>query len=166
MFNPLYPFTAQVLEATVKRGCIYFVRNDYPNAMDHFHTGIKAHLLFTHYDDFSKAQAHYNSIPQDKYRFLYNWNNEEHQERLKLAAAQPKEFKIYSSYFLPNFKDLITPFQKQKINKYIDMQTMWRPKKGETIRIDYSLQFGSIFITASYQGNQLKVKFADIENLK
>lgn len=46
------------------------------------------------------------------------------------------------------------------------MQTMWRPKKGETIRIDYSLQFGSIFITASYQGNQLKVKFADIENLK
>lgn len=166
MFNPLYPFTKPVLEKTIQRGCIYFVRNDYPNAIDHFQTGIKAHLLFTHYDDLGKAQAHYNSIPQDKYRFLYDWNNPEHQEKLIIAASQPKEYKIYSSYFLPDYEKLITDEQKKKINKYIDLQTMWKPKKGESIKIDISLQFGSIFITASYQGNKLKAKFADVINSK
>jgi hypothetical protein len=166
MFNPLYPFTKDVLEATIKRGCMYFVRNDYPNAIDHFNTGIKAYLLYSHYDDYVKALAHYNAIPTDHTRRLYDWNNEKDIEDLKLAASQPKDYKIYSAYFLPDYKNSITPVLKEKINKHIYLKTMWQPKKGNTIKIDFNLQFGSIFINASYAGYQLKVKFADIENLK
>ena len=166
MFNPLYPFTKEVLAATIKRGCTYFVRNDYPNAIDHFNTGIKAHLLYSHYDDYAKALAHYNAIPHDKTRRLYDWNKEKDKHDLELAAAQPKEYKIYSTYFLPDYKNRITPVLKEKINKYIYRQTMWQPKKGETIKIDFNLQFGSIYITANYAGNQLKVKFAEVENFK
>ena len=166
MFNPLYPFTTATLEATIKRGCTFFVRNTFPNAFDHFAENIKGYFLITHYDDISKAQAHYNSIEGDPYRYLYDWFNPEHQEKLKLAATQPAGYKIYSSYFYPDYKRKITPIIKEKINKYMYRHTNWKPGKGETVHVDFFLQFGAIFITMRYAGQEIKVKFIDIENSK
>ena len=69
MFNPAYPFTKDVLEATVKKGCVYFVRNTYDKVFDHFHENIKGYYLITHYNDLAKATAHYNSTSNDSRRF-------------------------------------------------------------------------------------------------
>ena len=163
MFNPLYLLSNEVLEATVKRGCIYFVRNNYPNAFNPLAEGIKANLLLSHYDDLQKAQEHFNSIPQDVYRFLYHWNNPEHQSKLKIAASQPKGYAIYSTYFYPNYKTKITPRLKEKINSYMYSHTRWNPKKGETVNIDFHLQFGALFVTMQYAGKKIQVRFIDIE---
>lgn len=166
MFNPLYPFTEEVLNATVNRGCTWFVRNTYTGAFDHFDESIKGYFLITHFNDRSKAEAHYNSIAEDKNRFLYEWSNEEHKSKLLSAAKQPAGFKIYSSYFLPDFKKKITNNLKDKINRYMYRHTDWKPGKGETVNIDFYLQFGSLYITMRYAGQQVKVKFTDIENLQ
>ena len=163
MFNPLYILTIDVLEATVKRGCTYFVRNNYPNAFDHFDDKNKASFVITHYDDKAKAQAHYNAIPYDQYRFFYDWANPKHQEKLKTAATQPAGYKIYSTYFYPDYKKKITPILKEKINKYMYRHTNWKPKKGETVNLDFYLQFGALYATMKYSGMELKVKFEDIE---
>lgn len=166
MFNPLYPFTKQVLDETVKKGCIWFVRNTFNLAVDHFDQDIKGYFIITHFNDKAKAIAHYNSTAQDKNRFLYEWDNEEHKTKLLIASEQPAGYKIYSSYFLPDYKKRITNPIKDKINRYMYRHTDWKPGKGETVNVDFYLQFGSLYVTLSYAGQQLKVQFSDIENIR
>ena len=163
MFNPLYLFTKDVLEATIKRGCTYFVRNSYPNAFNPLETSIKGNYLITPYDDFSKAQAHFNSISTDKARFFYNLDDKEQKEKLENAASQPEGYKIYSPYFYPNYKDKITPRLKEKINNYMYQHTRWKPGKGDVIFIDFFLQFGTLYISMSFAGSTIKIMFAEIE---
>src|SRR4051812_34472471 len=163
MFNPTYPFTKEVLEASVKRGCFYFVRNSYRRPFDHFDEGIKAYLLITHYDDVAKAYAHINSITNDPQRFLYDWKNEEHKKRLYVASSQPEGYKIYSTYFLPDYKDKITATLKDKINSYIYRHTNWKPRKMEVLNVDFYMQYGSLYVAISYTTQKIKIKFDDIE---
>lgn len=165
MFNPLYPFTKDVLDQTVKRGCRYFVRNTYLQAFDHFNECIEGYFLFSHYDDPSKAEAHFNSIGNDPHRFLYEWDKPAHRERLMMAAGNPKGYRIYSTYFFPDYKKKITKNLKDKINKYMYRHTDWKPGSGETVNIDFYLQFGLLYLTMKYAGQELKIKFADIETL-
>lgn len=165
MFNPVYPFTKEVLYANVKRGCTYFVRNTYKRAFDHFDENIKGYFIFTHYNDHSKALAHYNSISNDAARFLYDWNIPEHQDKLKVATSGLKEYKIFSTFFYPDFKKRITPILKEKINRYVYKHTDWRPEKNNTINVDFDMQFGTLFCTLSFRGQQLKINFDEIEML-
>ncbi|MES1226993.1 MAG: hypothetical protein ABUT20_66585 [Bacteroidota bacterium] len=166
MFNPVYPLTTEVLQATIDRGCYYFVRNTYTQAFDHFDEGIQGYFIFTHYNDLAKAKAHYNSISHDKHRFLYDWNNPDNQENLKIAAGNPKGYKIFSTYFLPDYKNKITNPLKDKINRYMYRNTDWKPGRGETVIIDFFLEFGTLYITMNYSGDKIKIKFSDIDNLK
>ncbi|MEJ7626829.1 MAG: hypothetical protein WKF35_08200 [Ferruginibacter sp.] len=163
MFNPLYPFTPEVLQQTVKRGCSYFVRNTWPPAADHFEDGIKGYFLISHYDDLSQANAHFNSISNDPHRFLYEWNDPAHRERLEKAAHKPAGYRIYSTYFYPDYKKKITKNIREKINRYMYRNTDWKPGSGETVHIDLYLQFGLLYLTMKYAGQELKIKFADIE---
>lgn len=162
MFNPVYPFTKEVLETTIKRGCIYFVRNYWNPGADPFHPEIKA-IILTHYDDKAKAQAHYHATGNDIYRFLYDSADPDHLSKLRTAANQPTGYRIYSAYFIPDYKDKITNRLKEKINLWMYRNTHWNPKKGETVNIDFYLQHGQLYVTLVYAGNQRKVKFEDIE---
>jgi hypothetical protein len=161
MFNPLYTFTKEVLDATVKRGCLWFVRNTYQSGYDHF-DGAGSYLI-THFNDPAMATAHYNSIGYDPHRYLYFWDQPEHRKRLEAAAAGPPGFKIYSAYFLEDYKNKINNRLKDKINRYMYSHTNWQPTGGETLHIDFYLQFGALYIAMKYAGEELKIKFADIE---
>lgn len=101
----------------------------------------------------------------DLNRFLYDSSNEEHKIKLLVAAGQPTGYKIYAAYFLPDYKKKISSATRNKINRYVYLHTNWKPSRGQTIHIDFYLQFAAIFITLSYAGQQLKIKFEDIENL-
>src|SRR5215217_6857148 len=114
MFNPTYPFTKEVLEASVEGGCLYFVRNTYHRLFDHVDENIRGYFLITHYKDYEKANAHLNSIPEDGYRFLYDWNNKEHKTKLYIAASLPEGYKVHSAYFVPDYKDKVTKVLKDK----------------------------------------------------
>lgn len=163
MFNPVYPFTMEVLQKTVARGCTWFVRNTWPAGFDHFSEDIKGTFIITHYNDKAKALAHYNSISNDPYRFLYDWDEEEHKAKLKTAASGPAGYKVFSSYFLDDYKTKITNRIKDKINHYMYKHTSWKPVKGETVHVDFYLQFGMLFITMRYGGQQISIKFEEIE---
>jgi hypothetical protein len=166
MFNPNYLFTTQVLDAFVQAGKLYFVRNTYNRAFDHFDETIKGNFIITHYDDEAKAKAHYNSIPSDPHRFLYDWYNSEHQTKLKAAAAQPQGYKIYSTLFYPDWKKKITNHIKDKVSQYVYKHTNWKPGKGEVVNPDLYWQFGQLYTVINYNGQQIKVKFEDIEKQK
>jgi len=163
MFNPLYPFSEALLESFVKSGKVYFVRNSFPRGFDHFEDNIKAYLLITHYDDKSKALAHYNSISHDRYRFLYELDNPEHLHKLTLAAKQPEGYKIYSTLFVPDWKKRITKELNRKVNNYMKLHTKWKPEKGESVNLDFYFQFGQLYFTLVYNGDKIMGNFEDIE---
>jgi len=166
VFNPLYQFTTEVLEATIKKGCDYFVRNTYRQPQYNSHEEIKGYYIITHYNDKAKSEAHYNSIAEDKNRYLYNCYNKEDKEKLKIAASQPKGYMIYSAYFMPNYREKISKRTKDRINTYIFKHTNWKPTKGYVVGVDFYLQFGSIFIALNYAGQEIKINFDEIENQK
>lgn len=165
VFNPVYPFTIDVLKGSIDRGCKYFVRNRWHAGYDHFDEIQTQSLIIVHYLDLKEAEAHLQAIKQDKYRFLYDITNQDHLDRLQKAAQQPEGFKIFSSYFRPDYKKLITPRLKGKINSWMYRNTDWKPKRGQTVNVDFYLQFGQLFITMSFQGRKIKVRFEDIETI-
>lgn len=162
MFNPLYPFTQEVLDATIKRGGLWFVRNTFDIA----DVKNRKNFLITHYNDASKAETHYNIIGHDAHRFLYRWQDEEDRERLKFASQQPEGYGIFSSYFYPDYKKKISKDYKEKINRYMYSQTAWKPAGSDTVHVDLYLQFGIMYLHLKFEGEELKIKFADIERIK
>jgi hypothetical protein len=164
MFNPFYPFTTQLLDGFVKKGKKYFVRQTFHRAMDHFDEGIKGYFIFSHYDNLTTAMDHFGAIANDAYRFLYDWDNAEHREKLKIAASQPKEYKIFAGVFKQDWERQVTNRLKEKVRMYVS-KLGWSPKPGEMVDTKYEIQFGELYMRLSYAGRQAKVKFEEIEKL-
>lgn len=161
-FNPLFLFTEPLLESFIKSGKLFFVRNGYNRGSDNNRLPLRSFLM-THYDDLSKAKAHFNSITTDKYCFLYNWEDKEHQNKLKIASQQPSGLKIFSGLFLPDWKSKITAQTKEKINQYMYQNTNWKPGKGDKTNLNFYFQFGQLYFTLTYKGNKISGKFDDID---
>ncbi len=90
MFNPLAPFSQQALDGFLKKGYKFFVRQTFHRAKDPFENKLSGTFLFCHYDNYFSAKEHFDALATDLYRYLYNWNNGEDREKLKLAASQPE----------------------------------------------------------------------------
>lgn len=165
MFNPLYPFTEPLLDAFVKAGKLYFVRNTFNRGFDHFDENIKACFIITHYDDKAQAMAHYNSISHDKYRCFYEYSIAEDQKKLRIAASQPSGYKIYSSIFVNDWEKRITKELKEKINRYMYHNTNWKPGKNEMTHLNFYFQFGQLYFSLSYGGDKITGTFDQIEKV-
>lgn len=117
MFNPFYPFTQKLLDAFVAKGKTYFVRQTFARGRNPFDSQEKGSFLFTHYDNLVTAQDHYGAISHDRNRFLYDWNNTEHQDKLRIAASNVfKEYRNYASVFRTDYERGLTDNLK-KANK-------------------------------------------------
>ena len=83
MFNPCYPFTISLLEAMLAKQVRYFVRSTYTRGSKYYGEKIKEAFIISHYHSLSEAKWHYNSIPNDPHRFLYDAENADHIDRLR-----------------------------------------------------------------------------------
>lgn len=166
MFNPLYPFNNKLLQAAVKNGSMFFVRNTFVCSACLPQQYLKGCFIITHYNDKAKAEAHYNSSANDKYRFLYHWNDAEHQQKLLNAASNPKGYEIHSSCFMPKFENDIGKDIKNKISRFIQLQSNRKLKRNEKTTVDFYLQFGILYVRIAFAGQQISAKFMDIQNLE
>lgn len=164
MFNPFYPFTKQLLDALVKRDQIYFVRQTYNRAKGAFDEGIKGYFLFSFYDSFTTAQDHFGAISHDLNRFLYDWSNPEHQQKLVIATSGLKEYKNYASVLRPDYEKGFTEKLQKKIRQYVSNSLGWHIKGSDTLDTNIELQFGELFMRFKNGSRQAKVKFEEIEN--
>jgi hypothetical protein len=163
MFNPFHPFTTPLLDAFIKSGKLFFVRQTFNRGRNTLDTTCKGAFLITHYSDLSAAEAHYHALEEDANRYLYFWSREEDSSRLKVAAAGPENYKIYSALFQKEWEARITDRLKKQINAYIT-SLGWRPGKGEGVLPDFYLQFGDLYVQLKWGKRQVRVKFEEIEN--
>ena len=163
MFNPLYPFTGPLLNAFIKGGKPYFVRQTYNRGRNHLDENEKGAYLITHYSEKTTAEAHYNAIAGDFSRRLYDWNNTEDKERLRRAASAPAGYRIYAAILDKDPERRITDGIRKSIRAYVD-RLGWRPARGETVMPNFYLQFGELYASLKYKSWKTEIKFEDIEN--
>jgi len=162
MHNPFVLLTTKLLESLIKTGNHFFVRQTYKRGKNQLDPLNKAAFLFTHYTDYSRAKTHYDTLDDDPNRFLYNINEEEHYQKLFIAASQPDGFKIYSPLMKQGWKP--TPPIAARIRNYINQKLNWHLARADSVKADLFVQFGELFITLKCGIHELKLPLADIEN--
>src|SRR3954467_2064406 len=163
MHNPFPLYSQRLLDALIKAGHKYFVRQAYKRGINHFDSEQKGAFLISHYSDLSKAQQHFDALKDEEKRFLYDIANTEHLEKLKSAAQQPAGYKIYAPLLLQEWKP--SRDIAEKIRAYINHKLRWRPGREETIHTNLFIQFGELFITLKFRGYNEQVPLHDIENI-
>ena len=165
MLNPFAPLSKPLLDAFVKAGKKYFVRQSFPRAKDHFDECIKGYFIFTHYAEIGHAQHHLGAISQDPHRSLYEWDNPQHQLKLYVAAGQPAGYKVYSAVFIKDWEKLVNSM-KEKAKDYIETKVRWRPGAGDHVDINIYVHYGELYAKLKLRGQEVRVKLEEIENYK
>lgn len=164
MLNPFSPFTKSLLDAFVRSGKKYFVRQSFARAKDHFDKDIKGCFIITHYSDIAHAQHHMMSISYDSYRYLYEWDNSEHQKRLYVAADNPPGYKVYSCVFDKDWEKQIEGNLKEKTRGFIEKNIGWKPGRSDTVDFNIYVNNGELYAKLKLQAEEVRVKLEEIEN--
>ena len=162
MHNPFVLLSAKLLDSLIKAGNTHFVRQTYKRGKDELHDHIRAAFLITHYTEATRAQTHYDALPGDPNRFLYDIADPVHAEKLAIAANQPLGFKIFSPLMQQPWKP--TAEIAAQIRTYISEKMNWTPGRNDTVKADLFTQFGELFINLKYGNHEIKVPLVDIEN--
>jgi hypothetical protein len=166
MFNPLCLLSPELLDAFVKAGHLYFVRQAYPRAKNLIDTHIKGYFLITHHKTLNNATEHFEAIKKDGNRYLYDWNKPTDREKIKAAAAQPEGYKIYASVVMPDVQQKAELVLKKKIKHYIDNKLKWRPGRDATVDFNLYPHYGEVHVTLKLRNQQVKVALSEIELFK
>jgi len=163
MYNPFPLLNEQLLKDKIGEGKKYFVRQTYPRGMQ---PRLKASFLLRAYEEGEKnlAEEHLSYLKNDPNAFLYDASLADHLEKLTVAAKQPFGFKIY--YAGKKGVDWRPPTDYQlKMQKYIrSKHPAWRTKYGgDKIQIGLYEEFGELFIKLSFEKEEEKIPFAEIE---
>lgn len=164
-FNPYCTLTAQLLEGFVKARKRYFVRQTFKRGRDFFNNDIKEYFLVCHYEDAGEAMAHFNALPGDGNRFLYDWEIPEHRARLYMAATQPAGFKVYANVLEKNWLRHITHRLKYKFRRYIDNTLQWRPATSDIVECQFYSHFGETHALIKLRNQEVRLKLEDIETI-
>lgn len=163
MHNPFPFFSPSLLRALIKAGHKYFIRQTYSRGVDHFDENQKGSFLITHYNEKGRAQIHFDALKNDGNRFFYDITDQEHMEKLNVAATQPAGYRIYTPLLTKEW----TPSKQLAGNmrKYIDNVLQWRPGRDETVKTNLFVQFGELFVTLKLRIHEVKIPLADLERL-
>jgi hypothetical protein len=164
MFNPFCLLTTPLLNSFIRNGKTYFVRQTFNRTKDRFEGNIKASFLFSQYNSLATAQDHFGAIGYDPNRFLYNWDDHLHRERLKIAASQPEGYKIYANVFQKDWERMVTDRMRERVRFYVK-GLGWKPERDENVGTNFEVQFGELFIRLKYGNREAKVKFEEIEKI-
>lgn len=166
MYNPFSFLSKPLLDAFVKSGKKYFVRQSFPRAKDHFDEGIKAYFIFTQYSEIDQALHHLNAISHDSSKFLYEWDNPEHRQKLCVAADNPPGYKIYACVLNKHWGKQIESSIKEKTRGFIDKNIGWKPRRSDTVKFILSVDNGELYANLKLGAEEVRVKLEEIENFK
>jgi hypothetical protein len=163
MYNPFPLLNERLLIDKIKEGKKYFVRQSFKRG---FNEKLKAAFLFRAYgeDEMELAKKHLEILVNDKNAFLYDVTNSEHLEKLHVAARQPFGYKIF--YAGKKGIEWQPPDRYQvKMRNYVKKEHPgWRTKPGgDKVEIGLYEEFGELFLKFSFEGEDDKLPFDEIE---
>lgn len=163
MHNPFALYSETLLDALIKTGHRYFVRQTYRRGIDYLDQQQKGSFLISHYADEARAKIHLAALKSDPYSYLYHLFNHEDEKKLRIASNQPAGYKIYAPLLMQKWE--ANNVIEGKMRRYIENDLHWRPGKGDKVVADLFLQYGELFVTLKFNRNKVKVPLSDIEKI-
>ena len=160
MFNPAYPFTADLLESFLNKEVFYFVRSNYPRGVA---GDIRQATLITHYHDQSEAERHYNVIQHDRQREIYDIRKPADLEKLKEETVPNEQYKAFSKLILPDAEKKANAHFKEHTKRFLFKNTNWDLKGAVTIYPKFRYQLGELYVRIHHKGDEIIIKFEEIE---
>jgi hypothetical protein len=164
MYNPLSLINPALMEALLKEPR-FFVRQYYERGK----TGTEIPLLLTYYHkedekDPLRANLHMKLLKDDKYRFLYDSEIEEHHKKLMTAAAQPQGFRVYINLLPKKWK--ASNELRKKLTAYAKQHFQWWPREGP-VNIGIQLQdlYGQLYLLVNWQGHRAEILLDNVEKM-
>ena len=165
MYNPFVILNEKLLNAMLRQP-MYFVREYYSRGDET--NGKNIPLLFTHYSqygvDLEKAKRHYELIKKDPYRYLYDTTNDEHVQKLKIAAKQPGGYRIYVN-ILPKVWTAPNHLRNQIYKYMLLTYSDWEKDRNKKLKINIQDLFGKLYLLFTWKGNKVEVILDEIEKL-
>ena len=163
MYNPFPLLTPGLLHDQLTKGKRWFVRQTFPRGHE---PRLVAAFLFRAYDADEREQAgqHMTALAKDGNAFLYDSDDTDHRKKLETAATQPFGYKIF--YAAKKGVDWKPPaIYEEKIRRYLRRHhSDWRTTRGgEQIGAGLYEEFGELFLTFSFEGQEDTIPFDDIE---
>ncbi len=163
-FNPCVLFNTALLEAMLQKGLQYFVRSSFPRGEKNSGEKPARSFLVSHYHKPAEAQRHFQAIGDDPFRFLYDARRPGHLDKLRKAAAQPEGYRVWSVILVPGIEKKITRFYRDNTRRWIGRHTRWELKGGIRLIPFLYFQLGELFTRIAYEGEEIKIKFEELEN--
>ncbi|MEO7769001.1 MAG: hypothetical protein ABIS01_16340 [Ferruginibacter sp.] len=164
MFNPSVTFTTELLESMIQKDVVHFVRSTYKRGKMPDEENFKDSFLISHYHNSAEAEMHFNAVPHDRNRFLYDAAKPEHLEKLRMAASQPGGYRIFSKIIIPEIENTVTKIYRENTKRYLYKNTHWDLKGRVRITPFLYFQLGELYARITHQGDKIIVKFEDLEN--
>lgn len=165
MLQPFELFKTTVIQQLRKLKRTYLVTQTYGRAQNPMINEVRTPLLITDYDTLGQARIHKNAIKHDKYAAILDLENEGHREKLIEMLGSNSKYTLYWSVVrdAAALKRMIDQRYKDNMRRYIERNTNWRIDRDVTIRPNVEVTFGELFITLKYAGQQIRLKFEEIE---
>jgi len=164
--QPFELFHDKYISRLLNLGRKYLVTQTYYRAVNSDINQTQTPLLITDYDDLGQARIHKNAIKHDKYAAIIDLNKEAHLKKLREILSVNSKYRLYWSVVKDNaqLKRTIDKNYSENIRRYIDRNTNWRISRDATIRPVLDVTFGELFITLKHSGQQIRLKFEEIES--
>lgn len=168
MLNPYILLTPALLEAMTRQR-IYFIRQQWPRGKGPYEDDSTTCFLFTHYVhheiDTERVQRHMRLLFNDPYRCLYDSQNPEHMDKLRIAASQPEGYRIYINLMVKKWK--ATDALKRKISAYVASRlSWWKYNPADKLKVTLKERYGSLYLALLWKGQQTEVHLEEIENFR
>ncbi|NLR60724.1 hypothetical protein HGH93_21620 [Chitinophaga polysaccharea] len=162
MHNPLSLLRNDLIDAMIKEGNTFYVRQTYLRGINHLDENMKGAFLFTHYKDKQRAQAHVDSLRHDQYAKLYDVNQPSDKEKLYTAAGQPPGYQVFAAVLKD--REWKPPAQlANHIKNYVSSRLNWKPRGKQSLTVSLLLEFGELFINLRSGEGEVKVPLKDVE---
>ncbi len=163
-YNPLSIITTELMTALLREPK-FFVRQYYERGK----LGDKIPLLLTYYykdndKDINRANLHMKLLKSDKYRFLYDSENEEHRNKLMIAASQPEGFAVYIN-LLPQKWEAGNSLRRKLFSYLSKNFEWWQQHKPQKINIQLQDLYGQLYLLVSWQGHKAEILLDNIEKM-
>jgi len=164
MLQPFELFLPVYLDRLIKLNKIYLVTQTNSRGNENSNESQKINILVSAYEILNDAEIHINAIKADKNASLIYLDNPLLKNKLDEMLHGEKYIVYWNE--LKNKEELdkmVDSSYNEQIKKYIKRNSSWRIGADETISTTYDVTFGELFVTFTFNTQQLRIKFEEIE---
>ena len=166
--RPFKRFLPFYVSEFVEMKKIYLVSQTYDRHIDHVQEGFRKGMLISDYDDLGLAKQHLSALKKasDPLAAIINLTNEKHLTAFKKVLSIHSEYAVYWAAVKSKqlLEKQVNAHFKDHIRRYISAHTKWLIARDSGVNPKLQVIFGELFVILRHRGEELRIKFKDIEN--